>query len=160
MDVSKSGTTITSDSIQGVGTLTLGGVLRLNITGALAASDMISLYGFTSASGAFSSIIPATPGAGLQWDTSQLTVSGTLRVGPPPHPRTSATTVVAGNLTMSGTNGPANWTYRVLTSTDVGVPVGSWTPYRTNVFGPDGTYSFSAPIEPATPQRFFIISIP
>jgi hypothetical protein len=63
MDVTKS-RILTGDSIGGV-TLTLGGTLRLNITGEPWLRATRTLYGFGTASGAFAAIILATPG--LNW---------------------------------------------------------------------------------------------
>jgi autotransporter-associated beta strand protein len=159
MDVSKTGGTITGDSMA-TGSLTYGGTLRLNLTGTLAGGDIIPLFSFSSANGAFSAIIPATPGIDLQWDTSQLTASGVLRVLPASQPTVSTITQTETNLTLSGTNGPPNWTYRVLTSTDIGLPVANWTPIQTNAIDANGNFSFAAPIEIGTPQRFFILAVP
>jgi hypothetical protein len=33
--------------------------------------------------------------------------------------------------------------YRILTSTNVALPLASWTPVATNTFAPDGSYSYT-----------------
>ena len=44
---------------------------------------------------------------------------------------------------MGGTGNPAGTQYRILTSTNLTLPVASWTPVVTNVFLSDGSYSFT-----------------
>jgi hypothetical protein len=48
-----------------------------------------------------------------------------------------------GNFILSGTNGPAGQAYRILSSTNVALPLASWTPVVTNVFAADGSYSYT-----------------
>ena len=33
--------------------------------------------------------------------------------------------------------------YRILTATNVALPLASWTPVATNTFAPDGSYSYT-----------------
>jgi PKD repeat protein len=49
----------------------------------------------------------------------------------------------SGNLVFSGTNCPANVQYRILTSTNVALPVASWQPVATNNFLSNGTFSYT-----------------
>ena len=49
----------------------------------------------------------------------------------------------AGSLTFSGTGGIPNAQYRILTSTNVALPLAGWTPVATNTFAPDGSYSYT-----------------
>jgi PKD repeat protein len=49
----------------------------------------------------------------------------------------------AGSLTVSGTGGIPDAQYRILTSTNVALPLASWTPVATNTFAPDGSYSYT-----------------
>lgn len=124
----------------------------------LADGDEIHLFTFAGASGAFASIVPATPGAGLAWDTSTLTTDGTLRVVAPVTFEFGSVSVDGSDAVFVGGGGPANAEYRVLTSTDLTVPVINWSPVTTNLFDASGNFNFRLPIEPATPQRFFILS--
>jgi len=81
IDLQKTGASLTTDFLAGVTTLTYGGTLQINATGdALADGDLINLFDATSFAGAFTTIAPATPGAGLVWDSSALATSGILRV--------------------------------------------------------------------------------
>jgi autotransporter-associated beta strand protein len=66
------------DKVVSTGTITFGGTLNLKIVGALVAGDQFQLFTGTSYSGAFSDIIPATPGDGLKWTFT----NGVLKVDP------------------------------------------------------------------------------
>ena len=48
-----------------------------------------------------------------------------------------------GNLILSGANGPAGQPYRILSTTNVALNVTNWVPVYTNVFAPDGSYSYT-----------------
>jgi autotransporter-associated beta strand protein len=90
----------TNDLIQGMTSVTYGGVLSVaNLSGTLAAGDSFKLYDATSYGGAFSSITPATPGTGLVWDTSQLNTSGRLGV------QTSAVIITNNGLQLTWPGG-------------------------------------------------------
>jgi autotransporter-associated beta strand protein len=60
-------TLATTDKVSSTGAVVFGGTLNLTITGTLVEGDQFTLFTGTSYSGAFSSIVPATPGAGLIW---------------------------------------------------------------------------------------------
>ena len=48
-----------------------------------------------------------------------------------------------GNLILSGTGGIPGNQYRILTATNLALPLASWTPVATNAFAPDGSYSYT-----------------
>jgi hypothetical protein len=62
------------------------------------------------------------------------------------------------NLVLSGTNGPANGTYFVLTTTNLSLPVSQWTILSTNTFDANGNFSFTNPA--AELQQYFLIRVP
>lgn len=74
-------------------------------------------------------------GANTDTQTSYVVVSST--------PMISSVTHSGGNLVMGGTGNPAGTPYRILTSTNLALPLGSWTPVATNTFLPDGSYSYT-----------------
>ena len=85
MEISKMGTALGSDHIAGITFLNYGGSLLVtNIgdirTGALSAGDSFTLFNASSYAGSFSSM--ALPGlaAGLQWDSSNLSMNGSITV--------------------------------------------------------------------------------
>jgi hypothetical protein len=145
------------------GSITYGGTLNLvNVNAApLAAGNTFQIFNAGNLTGSFANITPATPGAGLAWNTSQLS-SGIISVVSTavPQPVINSTVVSGGNLIFSGTNGTAGGTYYVLTSTDVATPLSSWTSIATNTFGPGGAFSVTNAIAPGTPKQFYLLKLP
>ncbi|MEI6078079.1 MAG: autotransporter-associated beta strand repeat-containing protein [Verrucomicrobiota bacterium] len=128
MDVNKTGTTFTSDRITAITSLTLGGTLQLNLTGAaLAAGDAIPLYGCNSASGTFANIIPAAPGAGLAWNTRTL-ANGVLSVATAVNTNSPVlTSAFSGNsLTLSWPADHIGWRLQVQTNSLESGLGGTW----------------------------------
>ena len=75
-----------------------------------------------------------------------------------PTPKINSFVKSGGNLILSGTNGPANGTYVVLTSTNAAQHVNLWTPVSTNTFSPTGAFSVTNSI--SGKQAYFIIQVP
>jgi hypothetical protein len=48
----------------------------------------------------------------------------------------------------------------VLASTNVALPLASWTTIATNSFDASGNFSFTNGVNPALPKQFFIIRLP
>lgn len=145
-----------NDVIQSGTSITYGGTLNLLfLPGTLAAGNSWKLFNAPAGtySGSFT-LSPATPGSGLQWDTSQLTVSGTLRIPSTTPPDFTSISVGGGNVTLSGTNGPANGTYVVVTSTNVAQALSLWVPVATNQFDSNGHFTWSTNIM-SDPYRFY-----
>ena len=82
MEINKAGATLTCDLLRGISTLTYGGILTVTASGnALASGDAFKLFDAAAYTGSFASYSLPALGAGLAWDTSMLTVDGTIRVG-------------------------------------------------------------------------------
>jgi hypothetical protein len=149
-----------SDEVASSTAITYGGTLTLaNISGApLAVGNSFQLFSAPSMTGSFSSISPATPGAGLAWDTSQLNTLGTIGiiVGAS-QPVVKSVRVSNGSLIFSGTGGTISGTYYVLTTTNVTTPLINWTVLMTNTFDGSGGFSVTNGITPNIPHQFFII---
>ena len=64
-----------------------------------------------------------------------------------------------GNVSLTGT-GPAASPFRLWASTDVSVPIESWTLLTNSVFAADGTFSFTDTGAAALPVRFYRVSTP
>lgn len=60
-----------------------------------------------------------------------------------PKPAISKTALSGGSLALGGTNGPAGVQYRILSSTNVALPLINWIPVWTNVVAPDGSYGYT-----------------
>jgi hypothetical protein len=131
-----------------------------NQSGTLTTNDAFQLFS-TPGSGAFTNIIPATPGAGLVWNTNTLTTDGTLRISSsvvklPPH--FVSLSLSGTNLIFAGTNGVMGGQYLLLTSTNVAVPLTNWTVVATNNFDGSGNFQITNGINPGAPQQFYMLS--
>jgi autotransporter-associated beta strand protein len=136
-----------------------GGTLSLSFTaGTLAAGNSFKLFNAGHYSGSFGSIVPSTPGAGMTWDTSQLTVSGTIRVSAPP--QFSSIAVSGTTLTLAGSGGTSNGSYHVLTSTNAGARLNTWTTLGSSNFTASGTFNFTNSVNPTDRERFYILVEP
>ena len=153
-DVTKTGTAFSNDLVQNVSSLTYGGTLQLVLTGdALVAGDSFKLFAAGSYAGAFTSIVPATPAAGLVWDTSKLS-SGTLRVSPP-IPVFNSVKLVGSDLILQGTGGLPGGSYSVMSSTNIVAPMAEWISVGTGTFGSAGDFSYTNAVSAGTPSQFF-----
>jgi hypothetical protein len=137
--------------------VTYGGTLEIAMSGGgTALTDGASFQLFLNGprSGAFDAIVPAIPGPGLAWDTSQLTVDGTLKVVTsvtPPSPTIAPVTVMGNNLVVSvPTVAGAN--YVLQTATNL-TPTILWVNESTNA-GTGSNLILNVPIEPDKPQKF------
>ena len=103
------------------GTLNYGGTLALSLTGTpLVNGDSFTLFSAGAYTGSFTTITPTKPGAGLNWDTSQLTVSGALGVvcdstlvasaGPNKYICAGSSVGIGGSPTATGGSG-SGYTY-------------------------------------------------
>jgi len=152
----------TNDILRTSGSINYGGSLVVsNMAGTLVGSESYKLFSAASYSGGFSAIIPAVPGAGLTWNTNNLTVNGTISVVGSSSPTTNATitkvTQVGTNLVVHGTNNNVpntSFHYVVLTSGNITNALSNWTAVVTNPFKSDGTFDYTNPIVPGTPQQF------
>ncbi len=151
-----------NDVVQSTGSgITYGGSLNLtNISNLpLVAGNSFQIFRANNYLGSFADIIPATPGAGLVWDTTQLT-SGKLNVAiASPQPVVNNIIMSGNNLIFSGTNGVTNGGFSVLTSTNVAIPLIDWEVLLTNNFSSDGTFHVTNAISPDAPQRFYRIQL-
>jgi autotransporter-associated beta strand protein len=152
----------TNDMIQAAANITYGGILNLvNVSGSpLVAGNSFQAFSGASYTGSFASLTPATPGAGLAWDTSQLN-NGIIKVAAgPAQPVIGSTVVSGGNLIFSGTGGTALGSYSVLTTTNIATPLAGWTILSTSTFDATGAFSVTNAISASTPQRFYLLKTP
>jgi len=150
-------TSLTSDNLAVGGTVNYGGTLKLtNLSGTLSSGNSFQLFTAGTYNGTFASIVPATPGNGLSWNTNQLS-SGILSVG---GIVITNFTLSGSSLTIEGLGGNASSQYAILTSTNVALPVNQWTPIATNTFDGSGNFSFTTNIATGLPQQYFQLRAP
>ena len=153
-----------TNQIASVNTNLFGGTLNLtnNFPAAIPNGTSFKLFGGVAYSGAFAAIVPATPGAGQVWDTSQLVTNGTLIVasGSVSTPVLNGVVLLGGtNLVLSGTNGTPNTGFTVCTSTNLAIAVTNWTVAGTGTFSGTGGFSYTNS-GTTNGQSFFIIRAP
>jgi fibronectin-binding autotransporter adhesin len=134
-----------------------GTLIVTNIGAPLQAGDTFTL--FTSAnppSGAFTLVLPSY----YVWDTSNLSVNGTIAVLGTFRPVISGidfSTLSSGFITLNATNGAPNGPVNVLTTTNMALPLGSWRSVTTNAFDGAGNYTETITVDPTLPQQYFIL---
>lgn len=163
IEVNKTGSTLTNDSVKGISTLVLGGTLSVTNTGSgvLTVGDSFKIISATNFRGAFTAISPATPGAGLVWSTNNLYVNGTLAVALGTVQLHIAQVKLSGtNLVMSGSGGAAGYGYSVLSATNLAAPPAGWSLVGAGNFDGSGVFIFTNQIDPQAPQQFYEIRIP
>lgn len=74
-------------------------------------------------------------GTGTNTQTGYVVVSSAPKLG--------NATLSGANLVFSGTGGPAGVQYRILTSTNLSLPIASWTPVVTNTVSSSGKYGYT-----------------
>ncbi len=151
--------TDTNDVLRCPTGITLGGNLAVtNIGTTLRSGDSFVLFGGPlTGSITPASLPPLWPG--LSWNTASLNTAGSISVtGSLIPPSIIGTGVSGGNFFLSGSGGVAGATYYVLGSTNVALPLASWSRVATNVFDPSGGFAFTN--NTAKPQQFFTIQVP
>lgn len=150
-----------SDELSVGGSVTYGGTLTLtNISATpLSAGNSFKLFNASTYNGAFSIVSPATPGAGLAWNTNNLTVNGTLSVvtSAPAQPKITSVAINGATLTITATNGMDNGSFVLLQSTNVALQLSQWTPVLTNSFDGNGNLNLSTNIVNHNNQQEFYI---
>jgi autotransporter-associated beta strand protein len=151
-----------NDTAQVAGSLVYGGTLFItNISAnAYAAGDSFKLFNASGYSGGFTSVVPVIPAVNLAWNTNGL-ANGILGIvsSPTPRPKFSALSAGGNNFIFSGTNGVRNWTFCLLTTTNLSLPPGLWTIAATNAFDANGDFTFTNATSPDTPQTFYLLKL-
>lgn len=140
-----------------LGTINLGGTLVVtNVGPRLHMGDTFDLFDGALAGG-FTTVSLANY---YTWNTNNLTVDGTISVsGVLPGPSLGEIVIDNGNVILTATNGAPDGMFILLTSTNVALPLTSWTPVSTNNF--DSTGVINPPIvlttDPEATQQFYLI---
>jgi autotransporter-associated beta strand protein len=69
----------------------------------------------------------------------------------------TATTLAAATLIFAGTGGTPNWNFDVLTTTNLALPVATWSNALSGQFDASGNFTVSLPVNPTTPQQFYLL---
>jgi fibronectin-binding autotransporter adhesin len=142
------------DRVAGSTSVTLGGMLRVTVTGTLVGGEAFKLFEGTSYTGDFATYDLPALDSPLSWDTSAVAVNGTLRVAGSTAPQiASATMTPDHNFQLSGT-GPAGQPYWIVATTNVATPLSQWVPLATNTFV-GGVFTWTDLQTTNHPRRFY-----
>jgi autotransporter-associated beta strand protein len=147
-----------SDQVSVTGDLTLGGTLNISDAGGFGPGTY-TLFNYGGALSVGTLTIGATP-ANYNYaiDTS---VQGqvNLVVQPSAPPVISGVKLSGGSLVLTGSGGPVNGTYYVLTSTNLATPLAGWTLLSTNRFDAGGNFNFTNGLNTNSSQGFYLLQI-
>ena len=161
--LNKTGAGLTNDTLRGVRVLSCSGTLSVtNIgPGLVTAGDSFKIFYATNFTGAFTNILPATPGTGLIWNTNNLSGNGTLAVSLGTiHPQIARASWNGTNLVLNVSGGAAGCNYDVLSATNLLVPVTNWEVVESGAFDSLGGFIFTNNVSLQTSQRFYEIRVP
>jgi hypothetical protein len=147
-----------NDMVAGIGTLTYGGTLVVSNVGVapLTNGASLKLFDASSYTGSFANISPAQPGPSLFWDTSGLTVNGTLKVVAAAFQ--GLTLLPDGNFRLTLT-GPVGQAYTLRASTNVALPFANWTVLGSGTI-PSSPFTFDDLTATNYRARFYRMSLP
>ncbi len=149
---------LTSDQVSGLGNVTFGGTLVLSNTTATpyVSGNSFTLFAASGYQGSFAAIVPATPGAGLLWDTNSLALNGSIAVVAAPH-FIGGSTLLDGNFQLTF-SGPVGRPYTLLASTNVALSLTNWIPIANGSIDTD-PFTVSDLTATNFPRRFYSITI-
>ena len=150
---------LTNNAAKISGTLAEGGTLNVTNANAttFAAGDSFKLFNAASYSGSFASFILPALATNLVWNTTRLNVDGSLWVVSTVPPDIAQIHLVGASLVLNGISGTPNWTYFVLTSTNLALPTAQWMRATTNQFDGGGNFNFTSGVDPGALEMFYRI---
>jgi autotransporter-associated beta strand protein len=159
-NVSANGGTVSYTQLAGMTSVNYdSGTLIVNLSGNLAAGQVLHLFGAASYTGTFGTYtLPALPGA-LSWDTSHLGVDGTLRVVTGIFVQSAS--VSGGLFQLTGSNAATvdGQDYRVLSTTNLSLPLTNWTEVGSGTLS-GSPFTFVDTNTAQYPNRFYILVTP
>ena len=115
------------------------------------------LPGVPSSAAQASSVAAGQGVAGSQAAAGVTSTGANANTGATTNASITSVTAVGTNLVVHGTNNNVPNTgfhYVVLTSTNIALPLGSWTAVATNSFNTNGTFDYTNPVVTTTPRLF------
>jgi fibronectin-binding autotransporter adhesin len=145
-----------SDQVDVSGDLTLGGTLNLTAAAGFGPGTY-TLFNYGGTLGLGTLTLGAAP-AGYNY-TIDTTLSGQVNVTVS-LPAFGSVRTVGNSLVFNGSGGASNTTYYLLTSTNLLQPLSNWTRLLTNQFDANGNFNVTNPVNPQSPQSFFLLELP
>lgn len=135
-----------------------GGTLVVtNIGARLQAGDTFELFSAAVLNNSFSLVLPNY----YIWNTSNLGVNGQISVTaalpPPAISSVDFGALANGTITINARNGVANGPVDVLTTTNLSLPLSSWSVVTSTTFDGSGNLSLPVSVNANLPQSFFVL---
>ena len=159
MKINRANTPNSDRLVSTLSSITYGGTLIVtNIGGALQVGDTFTLFSASTYQNGFGSVqLPNY----YTWDTSQLLVNGSVTVtgvqGRPAFSTVDFSQLANGSITLNATNGAPSGPVTVLSTTNLTLPLSSWTTVSTGNFDGSGNFNASITADPTLPQEFYTI---
>jgi autotransporter-associated beta strand protein len=157
----------TTSPLISAATVTLNDNVAVDVTNAPADTADDVLLSYTSRQGLGDFVAGSIPsGAYIYDDAAGRKVILTYTQPPPPPPAFTGIGSVFSGGVLSGINfsaihGPAGGAYRILSSANVTLqPLSAWTPVHSGNFDGAGRFNVTVSVNPATPQMFYLLSVP
>ena len=77
-----------------------------------------------------------------------------------PPPQIVHASIAGGNVVFGGTNGLPGGTYKVLSSTNLAMPLTNWTQVGAGSFDGNGNFGVSNALNAGEPQQFYLLRQP
>lgn len=148
-----------NDQVRGLTTVVYGGNLKVTLLNPLTGNCVFKLFDATNYVGVFDSLeLPDI--SPLTWDTSSLTVDGTIHAvgGVAVTPAITSITQSGGSFTLTGT-GTLVAPFGILATTNVALPLSSWLNIGGGTFS-NGVFQFTDAAAANFSQRYYLLSTP
>lgn len=151
--------TLAHDTLQGLTSVTYGGTLIVsNLSGALAPGQSYPIFNASSATENFASVSP-NPGSFLRWRFTPangvLSVVSSLST-----PVFTAIGRTGTNMILQVGNGSPGGAAYLLGTTNVTLPLATWSRLATNSFDVSGNLTFTNAMSATVASRFYRIAVP
>jgi autotransporter-associated beta strand protein len=160
--VSHVGAVLSNDKVSApAGVITHAGQLTLIPVGVdFAVGDQFDLFDAATINGSFTSYNLGLLPPGLSWDTTDVATTGIVRIVRTTQVQTITTTGNVNTITLSGVGPAASTGYRVLSTTNMALPVNLWSVYTNGAFDVNSNFSSVITVNSNDTRRFFIIINP
>ncbi|HEY2081941.1 MAG TPA: autotransporter-associated beta strand repeat-containing protein [Verrucomicrobiae bacterium] len=141
------------------GNLSMNGNVTINASNvhASATSLLLTYTGTRAGTGNFvAGNLPLGASIIDDWVTKKVS----LAYSPPGLPMISRLNYGASNIEFSGTNGTPSITFRLLCSTNLAAPLGSWLALATNSFDASGNFDVTVPMTAGSTAMFYRLEVP
>jgi len=155
MEVNRNGGSPLSDKLVSPAIGFDGTLQIVNIGAPLQVGDTFDLF-----DGSLAGVFTTIAGGYYTWDTSNVAINGTVSVsGLLPLPQISSISYSGADVTLSAGGGIPNGAVSVLTTTNLNLPLASWTVAQVGAFDGSGNFT-SAPITvtPGEAQQYFVLA--